>query len=148
MASEPYPSTGIISTPPYGVAVLIHGITWSARGKVVRLSDHLSICKFRGSRIAKLYRELCKVRKIDDGEDLGFDVFFEIHQPLDLLTYPMDPWSPIAESLNLLAILMGRPLNMCRLIWTRDCFVTADETNVLFHYRPQLDLGGHFKSRN
>ena len=130
--------------PRHSVALLIHTIRWAARGSAQSVGENVSIGRVRGSQVERLYNRLSVQRYLDDGEPLGFEVCIQITDSGasatdTLANYPLDPGSPIARSLNLLAIMLGQPLSMCRAIWSTDGFRTAGNTDVLFHYRPLFD---------
>jgi hypothetical protein len=121
-------------------ALLIHALGWAATDRRHAISDAVSVAKLAGSRVDRLYNRLTAERFLDDGEPLGFEVYLEVtDNGHGLGAHPLDPISPIAKALNLIAVTLGVPLNMCRVIWSSDGFATAGATDVLFFYRPVVD---------
>jgi hypothetical protein len=123
---------------PLAVAALIHDLEWHAGSRPREIADGVRICSLHGSRVETLYNRLCQEQNVDDGEPLGYELYVELTGP-DVGQSPLAPTSPIARSLNLLCVSTGAPLYLCRLVWSRNEFADAGDTNELFSYRPLVD---------
>ncbi|HUW83633.1 MAG TPA: hypothetical protein VMZ31_12645, partial [Phycisphaerae bacterium] len=81
-----------------------------------------------------LYSRLCSDLQIDDEEPFEYEVYAELRleTPEDHLLDFGDPFSKVDRLCNLIAVTTGTPVGMCRVIWSRDDFLTADGTHLVF----------------
>ena len=128
--------------PHHSVAVLLHAYSWAADSLPRRLSAGIALAPLEGSKVQGVYEKICRRWKIDDSEPLGFEVMATFEPTVDGAYYLDfgDPYSTVARVVNAVALAVGNPPGMCRVIWTRDAFKSAEGTEVTFYSQGQHEF--------
>jgi hypothetical protein len=108
---------------------LLHLIDWKLESNFFNLSKGIRLCKFKGSKIQKLCKELVKKELIDDGEDLVYETYIEIDNGFDLKWHY--PYIGFLEYIDLISSLLGITF-----------YGYIDLTNIL-HISSQRDIVFH-----
>lgn len=113
-------------------AGLVHLVEWGLKSKCFDLSNDVRLCNFQGSKIQKLYKGLIKKELIDDGEDMGYDIYIEIDNGFDLKwEYP---YIGFLEYFDLICSLFG--ITFAGYIDLTNVLHISPKRNIVHHVLP------------
>ena len=123
-----------MKSPGPSLAALLHGVSWACGPKSIAFEPGLTLGPLNRSVEGRLYKRLCAVTGIDDGEPLGYEVYARFDPTEKLFLDDCDdPHSVVNRFYNLLTIAMVSPIGMCRAIWSTDGFASALHTEIAFN---------------
>lgn len=121
---------------------LLHGLKWAASVDNYLVAPGISLHAVDGTAIGRLYNQLCVKEGIDDGEPFGYEVCVRF-QPTDEEPHFLnfgDPYSAVDRLSNVLAIVTGRPVGMCRAIWSQGDSESVQRTELVYTIRGQTEF--------
>jgi hypothetical protein len=116
-------------------AILIHILDWDFNETEYIIDNGISLIHIRDHPIEKLYHSLFKEKGIDDEEPFMFNTALVLYDETneDHSFYPSaSPQSLSSIFLNLLTILNGASIGICRVIGSKDNFDTSWGTYELY----------------
>ncbi|UCC28958.1 MAG: hypothetical protein JSU86_12230 [Phycisphaerales bacterium] len=123
-----------MKSPRPSVAALLHGLGWSAGPTQIEIAPGITLCSLEGSVVGRLYWTLCEDTGVDDREPFTYHVYVRL-DPTETEAYLLDfgdPYSLVDRFSNVLAVLTGQPVSMCRVIWSTDGFASATGTSLVY----------------
>ena len=122
------------NVPRPAVAALLHGLSWNPDDAPLELDEGVTLGPIAGTPVEALYWRLCSELAIDDGEPFQYQVYANF-TPQDSTEYLLDfgdPYSKVDRLCNIIAVIIGEPVSMCRAIWSRHGFLESDGTSLVF----------------
>ena len=122
-------------------AILIHLIHWQHQDKEVILDEGLTFVNLQTHSVGRLYKKICKVDKIDEGEPYGYDtalILYDDTQEDHSFIPSASQYSLSTTFINLLTILSNGTLGQCRVIVSTDNFKTAGTTFMLYESQTEF----------
>jgi hypothetical protein len=116
------------------VAALIHGAVWASAKDHFEVGPGVSLCRMSETAVGILYQSLCGERGIDEGEPFDYEAFFLLKPTVEdpHLLDVGDPYSLADRLSNIFTIITGKPVGMCRVIWSSDNFRSAAGTDRVY----------------
>ena len=118
----------------YFAALLVHNFAWEIAEPRFVLAPGISLCRFSGSELERVYQDLCKKHLIDDSDPFNYQVCLLITPDATGNFYAdiFDSNSDIEKLSNFISIFTNCILSMRRIIWSHDNFRTVAGTEILF----------------
>jgi len=127
--------SGVVSQKIKSRAIgLIHLVRWNLESKEFELLNGVRLCKFQGSTVQKLHKQLIKKELIDEGQDYGYHTFIEIDNPIDRRHegYQIGFFEQFDLVCSLMGITFGGYIDLV------DILDLSDKRNKVFHIIPLL----------
>ena len=123
------------------LAVLLQGFSLDTEPRLIRLEPGITLGCFENTVEKRLYQRLCVEDGIDDGAPLDYEVYarFTPDRKLPFFVEWDTPDSLVGRICNLLTVVLGSPIGMCRAIWSKDEFASAQQTEIVFVTRGQTE---------
>lgn len=123
-------------------AALVHLLDWNSASSSFVLSDGITLCRTKDSDVEKLYVELCKRDKINQGEPYTFPSHILLDDSAQKSIYPYSsPYSIISRCCNIITICLSNPVGMCRIITSGDNFQTdLSPSHILYEQHEEIQL--------
>lgn len=122
-------------------AILIHLLDWGHEDKEYILDEGLTFVNLNNHPAGKLYKKICKVDQIDEGEPYGYDTALILYDDTgeDYSFFPSaSKYSLSTTFINLLTIIYKGTLGQCRVIATKDNFKTSHGTYMLYESQTEF----------
>jgi hypothetical protein len=115
-------------------AILIHILGWDYHENSFTIDKDISFIALKDSMIEKLYHNLCTEKELDYGQPYVFNTALMIQDfEDDHSTFPSaSPQSLSSIFLNLLTIINGASIGHCRIISSKDDFISSWATYELY----------------
>jgi hypothetical protein len=118
------------------LAALYYGIGWNCPTHDITISDDVIIGNLKSSPLLETYERLCSENKVDEGEPFNYKVYAlftekqkgEIYYAFGETTHTV-----VDQFANVLALKLGQPIPMCRLLWSNDNFKTIAGTERIYY---------------
>lgn len=107
------------------VAILVHGVSWTAALDRYEIAPGLHLCKAEGSRPLALYEAMCVNAGVDDGEPFHMAVYFDVELQENQHWDNTYPTSLLEDLCNILVVVTSAPMDFCRIVFSRDEFLTS-----------------------
>lgn len=122
-------------------AGLLHVIGWDLPFDTLELSPFIKVCRMENSIVAQMYETLCAEKGIDEGEPYWYDSFVLLEPDGDTDNINSgDPYCLLDRVCNVIALVLARPIAMCRVVQSEDKFKTCLRTYEIFQYGLQTDF--------
>lgn len=141
-SSENSPNLVAPSKKDLSVAALIHGCAWASTVNSFSLDNRISFCQLEGTVVNERYQHLCADQNVDNGEPFMYNAFFLL-KPKTNLDFFLDfgeAFSTVDRLSNILTVVSGEPVSMCRVMWSFDNFYQSASTDVVHVLRGQSDF--------
>jgi Apea-like HEPN len=124
------------------LALLLHVVMWDCKTPEFQIAPNVTLCRFAGSHIERLYLRLCQEEGIDDGEPLVYGTYVLLRPTRDeeYLLDAGDPYSLADRVANLIVVACSEAISWSRVIWSSDDFQTADGTLEIHGGGTQTDF--------
>lgn len=120
-------------------AYIFHGINWRTKNSCIKLQENISLCKFKGSKVEKIYHKLCKMENIDDGDPYDYETYALFEDGLSNAYTPKSPIAPISFLSSVITINLKSPIGMYRKIVSYDDFASCQWTDMEYYYTEQTN---------
>ena len=120
---------------PRSFAALYHGVGWDCPEDNIIVSAGVTMGNFKSSPINTLYERLCTENKVDEGDPFNYEVYalFTKKQKEEMYFDFGSSYSLIDQYSNVLALHLGQPISMCRLLWSDDNFKSITSTERIYY---------------
>jgi hypothetical protein len=115
-------------------AILIHLLDWKYDKKEFIIDDDISFIDLDGHQVKTLYHSLCQDTGVDDGDPFifGSALLLDDNKDDHSIFPSASPGSISSTFLNLLTIIHGGTVGHCRIISSKDNFITSWGTYELY----------------
>jgi hypothetical protein len=123
-------------------AALYHGIEWKCPTENITISDGVVIGNLKSSPLLETYQRLCSENIVDEGGPFDYEVYalFRKRQNDEILyDFGSSIHNVVEQFANVLALKFGRPIPMCRLLWSYDNFKTIAGTELIYYSSDIVD---------
>lgn len=122
-------------------AILIHLLDWGHEEKEFILDEGLIFVNLNTHPVGELYKKICKVDGVDEGDPFGFDTALVLYDETgeDHSFFPTaSKYSLSTTFINLLTIIYRGTLGHCRVIASKDDFKTSHVTYMLYESQTEF----------
>lgn len=122
-------------------AILIHLLDWGLEDNEFILDEGLTFVNLNAHPVGKLYKKICKVDRVDEGDPYGYDTALVLYDDTgeDHLFFPTaSKYSLSTTFVNLLTIIYKGTLGQCRVIASKDNFKTLHGTYMLYESQTEF----------
>ncbi len=122
-------------------AILIHLLNWDHEDREFILDEGLTFVNLGTHPAGKLYKKICKVDRVDEGDPYGYDTALVLYDDTgeDHSFFPSASKYSLSTTLvNLLTIIYKGTVGECRVIASRDNFKTSHGTYMLYECQTEF----------